>query len=104
MKQQFKKIIKDWVAKTYGDNEAYNPSWDINALAKELENHWHELYWKQELDYLKEDVENYAEENDYELTKQQVYNVADKIRNSDWYCSINPEDLEYYINEELRKA
>ena len=40
----------------------------------------------------------------YDLTEKQMYAVADKIRNSDWYCSINPEDMEFYINDELKKG
>ena len=104
MKEKFNKIIYNWVAKNFGESEAEDPSWNIEALAEELDNHFHELYWQQELEYLKEDVENYIDGlNEYELTEKQMYNVADKIRNSEWYCSINPEDMEYYIKEELKK-
>ena len=101
MEKKFENIIKNWVAKNFGESEAEDPSWSIEALAEELAKHFHDMYWEQELEYLKEDVENYAE-GKYELTAQQIYNVADKIRNSEWYCSINPEDLEYYIGEELK--
>lgn len=101
-KDKLTKIIYEWVKANFGENEADDPSWNIEALAEELAKHQHELYWQQELEYLKEDVENYAEGN-YELTEQQVYNVADRIRNSEWYCSINPEDMEYYIKDELGK-
>lgn len=105
MEKQFKKIILDWIKKNYGEHERYNPCYDIKALAKELDKHFHELYWQQELEYLKEDVEYYANNStDYKLTDQQIYNVADKIRNSEWYCSINPEDMEYYIKEEVKKG
>lgn len=101
MEKEYKDIIYKWVAKNFGESEADDPSWSIDALAEELAKHFYEMYWKQELEYLKEDVENYAE-GKYNLTEQQMYNVADKIRNSEWYCSINPEDLEYYIREELK--
>ena len=105
IEDSFKKIIFYWVANNFGISEAENPSWNIEALAHELNQHFHELYWQQELEYLKEDVRNFIDGlNEYELTEQQVYNVADKIRNSDWYCSINPEDMEYYIKEELKKG
>lgn len=104
MKKEYKKIIKKWVGKMYGESEAYNPSWNIDALAEELAKHFHEMYWQQELEYLKEDVENYVDGlNTYNLTEQQIHNVAEKIRNSEWYMSINPEDMEYYIREELKK-
>lgn len=99
------KIIYNWVADNFGESEAQDPSWDIKALAEEISKHQHELYWQQELEYLKEDVEYYVNEHDeYELNEQQMYAVADKIRNSEWYCSINPEDMEYYINEEMHKG
>ena len=103
MEKKITKIIYDWVGKNFGTQEAEDPSWNIEALAHEIVGHFHELYWQQELEYIKEDVENYAEDK-YKLTEQEMYNVADKIRNSEWYCSINPEDLEYYLNEELKKG
>lgn len=105
MEKQFKKIVLEWIEKNYGGHERHDPCYDIKALAKELDEHFHELYWQQELEYLKEDVENYVDGlNEYELTEKQMYAVADKIRNSDWYCSIDPEDMEYYIREELKKG
>lgn len=104
MKDKIYTIIYNWVAKNFGLSEAEEPSWDIWALTDELYEHFHELYWQQELEYLKEDVENYVDGlNEYTLTEKQMYAVADKIRNSEWYCSINPEDIEYYIKEELKK-
>lgn len=105
MKEQLEKLIYNWVKQNFGESEAEDPSWSIEALADELAKHQHEIYWQQELEYLKEDVENYIDGlNEYKLTEQQMYNVADKIRNSEWYCSINPEDMEYYIKEELKKG
>lgn len=115
---KIKAIIHNWVGKNFGTQEAEDPSWDIEALAEELGRHFHELYWEQELQYLKEDVENYINGLDpygkrllfgskaihkWELTEQQITNVADKIRNSEWYCSINPEDIRYYVREELER-
>lgn len=105
LRHEIDKIIYNWVKKNFGESEANDPSWSIVELAKELEKHFHELYWQQELEYLKEDVENYIDGlNEYNLTEQQMYNVADKIRNSEWYCSINPEDMEFYIKQELNKG
>lgn len=105
MEDKLYKIIYNWVADNFGESEAEEPSWDIKALSEEIGKHYHELYWQQELEYLKEDVENYANEHDeYKLNEKQMYAVADKIRNSEWYCSINPEDMEYYIKEEMNKG
>lgn len=104
MKDKIYKIIYDWVFDNFGMEEANDPSWNIDELAREISKHSYELYSQQELEYLKEDVDNYTEDNDYKLDEKQKYAVADKIRNSEWYCSINPEDLDYYINEELKKG
>lgn len=105
MKDEYKKIITEWVRKNFGDSEADDPSWSIDALSEELDKHFHEMYWEQELNYLKEDVDNYIDGlNEYDnLTEQQRWAVADAIRNSDWYCSIDPEDMEEHIKRELRK-
>lgn len=107
--------IYEWVKDNFGQSEADNPSWNIEALAKHLQEsniRPDELsiytkscvYSELEQSYLEEDVENYAKDHDYKLTDQQIEAVAEKIRFSEWYCSINPEDLDYYINEELKKG
>lgn len=105
IKQEYKTVIYNWVKENFGESEADDPSWSIDELARELANHFRDLYWKQELEYLKEDVDYYAENNGYDrLTQKQRYQIADEIRNSDWYCSINAEDMEFYINQELAIA
>lgn len=118
-KEKIKKIIYNWVAENFGENEAEDPSWSIDDLAEELAKHQHEMYWQQELEYLKEDVENYVngldaydkrqlfgglDNNKWELSEQQIYNVADEIRNSEWYCSIDPIMLYEYIKREVELA
>lgn len=40
MKEQFKKIIYDWVAENFGTQEAEDPSWGIDALAEVLVEHF----------------------------------------------------------------
>lgn len=111
----FYEAIYEWVAENFGQSEADNPSWSIEALADHLNNTdikpdelnaytKSNVYSKVEQSYLEEDVENYARNKNIGLTDQQVGAVAEKIRFSEWYCSINPEDLDYYINEELKKG
>lgn len=111
----FYEAIYEWVAENYGQSEADNPSWSIEALADHLSktdikpdelNAYTKsnVYSKVEQSYLEEDVENYARDHDYKLTDQQIGAVADKIRFSEWYCSINPEDMDYYIKRELEIA
>lgn len=119
MEEKLVKIIYDWVKNNFGESEADDPSWNIEDLAKEIAKHQHEFYWQRELEYLEEDVRNYVEGLDaydkrllfggldnhkWELTEQQVYNIADEIRNSEWYCSIDPIMLHEYIKRELEIA
>lgn len=104
MENRLEIIIKNWVLDNFGESEAEDPSWNIEALAKELAGKFHDLYWAQELEYIKEDVKAYAKSHDYNLTDKQMYSVADEIRNSDWYCSINVEDMDWYIKRELEIA
>ena len=94
IEEKFKKFLYEWVSKMYGQSEADDPSWSIEALAEELAKHQHELYWEQELEYLKEDVENYVngldayakrqlfggiDNNKWELSEKQIYAIADEI-------------------------
>lgn len=110
LKKEYRKIIRKWVEKYYGKNELYNPSWNIKALAEELNKNFIKLYWQQELEYIKEDIENYLDGAEIDgakckLTEKQLYSVADAIQNSDWYGSrIDPEDIRFYVKEELKRG
>lgn len=110
----FYDIIHKWVADNFGTQEADDPSWNIEALAKHLSESdidpdelsamtKSRVYDTLEQHYVEEDVERYANDYGYKLTEQQVSYVADRIRNSDWYCSISAEDLDWYIDQELRR-
>lgn len=110
----FYKIIYNWVEDNFGESEANDPSWDIKALAKHLSESdidpdelnamtKSNVYSTLDQHYVEEDVEQYANDRGTNLTDQQVRNVADKIRNSEWYCSISAEDMEWYINQELKE-
>ena len=111
----FYEAIYEWVADNFGQSEADNPSWNIEALANHLSktdikpdelNAYtkNNVYSILEQQRIEEDVEGYAEGLDIELTEQQVKNIAEEVRNSEWYCDINGEDLEWYINQELKKG
>ena len=111
----FYEAIYEWVADNFGQSEADDPSWSIEALADhlsksdikpvELNAYTNSaVYSTLEQSYVEEDVADYAERMGYKLTEQQIGCVADEIRNSDWYCSINAEDMEWYINRELEIA
>lgn len=111
----FQEAIYEWVADHFGQSEADDPSWNIEALADHLNktdikpdelNAYTKssVYSTLDQHYVEEDVEYYAKEvKNIDLTDQQISNVADELRNSDWYCSISAEDMEWYINQELKK-
>ena len=111
----FYEAIYEWVAENFGQSEADDPSWNIEALADHLSktdikpdelNAYTKISVYSALDqhYVEEDVEKYANDHGYKLTEQQVGYVADRIRNSDQYCSISAEDMEWYIRRELEKG
>lgn len=111
----FYDIIHKWVADNFGQSEADDPSWNIEALADHLSDSdidpdelsamtKSRVYNALEQHYVEEDVEYFAEQRDIKLTEQQIHDVAEKIRNSDWYCSISAEDMEWYIKQELKKG
>lgn len=111
----FYEAIYEWVSDNFGQSEADDPSWNIKALAEHLSksdispdelNAYTKINVYSTLDqhYVEEDVEEYANDHGYKLTEQQISYVADRIRNSDWYCSINAEDMEWYIRQELEKG
>lgn len=111
----FYEAIYEWVAENFGQSEADDPSWSIEALADHLSKTdikpdelsaytKSNVYGTLDQRYVEEDVADYAERMGVELTEQQIGNVADRIRNSDWYCSISAEDMEWYIKRELEIA
>lgn len=111
----FYEAIYEWVAENFGQNEADDPSWSIEALVDHLNKTdikpdelsaytKSNVYGTLDQHYVEEDVERYANDHGYKLTEQQIGYVADRIRNSDWYCSINAEDIEWYIKQELKEG
>ena len=108
-------IIRECVGHTYGTQEMEDPSWNIEALAEHISKSdidpdelnaytKHCVYNALDQHYVEEDVEYYARHHGYKLTDKQIGTVASEIRDSDWYCSINSEDMEWFINKELKKG
>ena len=111
----FYEAIYESVAENFGQSEADDPSWDIKALADHLNNTdikpdelnaytKGNVYSTLDQSYVEADVEEYAQDKGIKLTDQQIGNIADNIRNADWYCSIGAEDMDWYIKDELRKG
>lgn len=99
VEKRLSKIIYEWVKKNFGESEADDPSWSIEALAHELAEHNTELFWMVEKEYIKEDVEQEAEDMNVELTDEQVSQVAEEYINSESYGEIDHDALEYFINK-----
>lgn len=100
MKQEFEKIIYEWVKTNFGESEADDPSWNIKALADELDKHFHELYEKQEKEYIAEDVEYVATElMGKELSDRQIKAVAGKYYYSESYGACDADAIKWFIDQ-----
>lgn len=97
VEEEFKEFLYEWVKKNFGESEADDPSWSIDALAHDLA----DKFWKMKELYerinITDDVKYVAENNGIELTEKQAQAVADKYRFSDAYCAMDDESILYYI-------
>lgn len=98
MEDKIYKWIYDWVAENFGESEADDPSWDIHALAEELDKHCFEIYRKIERDYLEEDCRYIAEQNGIELTDDEVKRVTNEFMDCDAYVDAHAEDWLYFMH------
>lgn len=94
---KFEKWIYKWVADNYGASEADDPSWDIRALAEELNKHIYEIYRDVEHRYLVEDCKYIAEQNNIELSDKQVDAVVNEFVDCDAYVDAHTEDWLYFM-------
>lgn len=84
--KDFKTIIYEWVKENFGESEADNPSWSIEALAKHLSesdidpdelnaNTKVQAYVQLKDHYLDEDIEQLAEDKGLTFTKDEVARI-----------------------------
>lgn len=99
IEKEFKKFLRKWVEKMYGQNEAYDPSWSIDALAHDLAQKYWDVRDKHELENAKDDVLMVAKEKGIKITDKQAYAVADKYRFSEAYCAPDRESIKYFIEQ-----
>lgn len=104
VEKRYKEFLYKWVKDGFGESEADDPSWSIDALAHDLAVEYVKIKEQEELEWLAEDVERVAESHDVELTDKQAYTVASEFRNSEAYCDIQAEDIWYFIKRELEKG
>ena len=104
IEKEFKKFLRKWVEKMYGQSEAYNPSWSIEALAHDLRDEYIKIKEREDLEWVKEDVEYVANDHDIKLTDKQAYAVAQEYMLSEAYCEMHAEDILYFIQREKEKG
>jgi hypothetical protein len=95
------KAIYEWVKENFGQSEADEPSWNIEALAKALSHGIlkYDIYRAVERDYLREDCKMIAEEYNIELTDKEVEVAVDEFADSEAYAEANTEDWLYFIHK-----
>lgn len=100
VEEEFKKFLYEWVKKNFGESEADDPSWSIEALAHDLREEYIKIKEREDLEWVKEDVEYVAENHDIKLTDKQAYCVAQEYMLSEAYCEMHAEDILYFIQRE----
>ena len=103
VEEEFKKFLYEWVKKNFGESEADDPSWSIEALAHDLREEYIKVKEREDLEWVKEDVEYVAENNDIKLTDKQAYAVAQEYMLSEAYCEMHAEDILWFIQREKEK-
>lgn len=103
VEEEFKKFLYEWVKENFGESEADDPSWSIEALAHDLREEYIKIKECEDLEWVKEDVEYVAENNDIKLTDKQAYAVAQEYMLSEAYCEMHAEDILWFIQREKEK-
>lgn len=103
IEKEFKKFLHEWVKKNFGQSEADDPSWSIEALAHDLRDEYIKIKEREDLEWVKEDVEYVANDHDIKLTDKQAYAVAQEYMLSEAYCEMHAEDILYFIQREKEK-
>lgn len=103
IEEELKKFLYEWVKKNFGESEADDPSWNIEALAHDLREEYIKIKEREETEWVKEDVEYVAENHDIILTDKQAYAVAQEYMLSEAYCEMHAEDILYFIQREKEK-
>lgn len=104
MEEQVKKILEKniykWVAENFGESEADDPSWNIKAMASDLAHGVmkYDIYRAVEREYLREDCKYIAEQNEIELTDDEMEWVVDEYMDSEAYVDAHTEDWLYFMH------
>lgn len=99
IEKELHNFLYKWVAKNFGESEAEDPSWSIEALAHDLAIEFMELDEQSKIINITDDILDVAEDNNIELSKREAEAIARKYRFSDGYCRRDDEDIKYFIEE-----
>lgn len=103
IEEEYKKFLYEWVKKNFGESEADDPSWSIEALAHDLREEYIKIKEREDTEWVKEDVEYVANNHDIKLTDKQAYAVAQEYMLSEAYCEMHAEDILWFIQREKEK-
>lgn len=103
VEEEFKKFLHEWVKENFGESEADDPSWSIEALAHDLREEYIKIKEREDTEWVKEDVEYVANNHDIKLTDKQAYAVAQEYMLSEAYCEMHAEDILWFIQREKEK-
>lgn len=99
IKEEYQKDIYNWVAKNFGESEAEDPSWSIEALAEEMQKTFLRLHEEIIRTDIADAVQGVADDNGIELTDKELDLVVDEYRYSEAYCEDDPDAILHFINE-----
>ena len=108
MREEIERLINnniyEWVKKNFGESEADDPSWSIEALAHDLAKGQlaFDIYKTVEREFLRDDCDMVAEGMEVKLTDKEREVVVDDYMNSDAYVDAHTEDWEWFIGKELK--
>ena len=97
IEKELHKFLYEWVSKNFGENEAENPSWSIEALAHDLAIEFMELDERSKIINITDDILEVAEDNGIDLKKRDAESIARKYRFSEGYCRRDDEDIKDFI-------
>lgn len=101
VEELFKQHIYQWVKDNFGQSEADDPSWNIEALAKDLAHGIlkYDIYRAVEREFLRMDCDMIAEQNDISLTEEERELAVDEFMDCEAYVDAHAEDWIYWINK-----
>lgn len=97
IEKELHKFLYNWVAKNFGESEAEDPSWSIEALAHDLAIEFMELDEQSKIINITDDILEVAEDNGIDLKKRDAESIARKYRFSEGYCRRDDEDIKDFI-------